>query len=388
MIGKAVELFYDPINSKGMGGNQGEMSSRQLAFLLGMIKRHKPEKIVEIGVAEGGTTVAILNCLAMLDLEADVFSIDLLENLYRDENKKTGYKIERCNALQSGKLNHTLYTGKYAAECIESIGQEIDFLVLDTVHRLPGEFLDFLACFPFLKQGCVVVLHDTTLNHYTNNLNGFATKLLFDVVAAEKFLDVDDEEIKAGIGAFILTDDTNKYIQNVFSALTVTWSYLPTNRELELYRELYSRYYEPGNLELFNLAVQLNQKTLSSANTLDWEHFLTIYQWIGKMRTKRVYIYGYGNFGRQFYHILSELGDIKLGGYIISDDQNKIAGVKNLYYLSEMKLDEENDIVLIGVGSSLQSIICENLLKRGIKQYLLPPQAAYAYLSRNQEFTM
>ena len=41
---------------------------------------------------------------------------------------------------------------------------DIDFIIIDTVHFMPGEFLTFLTALPQLKDGCIVVLHDIHLN--------------------------------------------------------------------------------------------------------------------------------------------------------------------------------------------------------------------------------
>ena len=169
-----TEPFYEPVNIlKQLSGEYtAEMSEEQSAFLCGLLKKYRPNKIVEIGVAAGGTTAVMLNCIALLGLEAELFSIDLSENFYRDSDKKTGYLAEECKTILKRKFEHTVYTGRYAVEYIDDIGEDIDFLVLDTVHSMPGEILDFLAYCPHLKTGCVVVMHDISLNHFIDNTDG------------------------------------------------------------------------------------------------------------------------------------------------------------------------------------------------------------------------
>ena len=79
------EMFLEPkkILDKIAQG-ESEMTEWQLGFLCGLIKQKKPKKILEIGVAAGGTTAVILNCVAQLDLDTEVFSIDINEKLYSD----------------------------------------------------------------------------------------------------------------------------------------------------------------------------------------------------------------------------------------------------------------------------------------------------------------
>ena len=196
---KAVELYYEPTELSKHLGNKAEMSITDQAFVGGLIKKFRPEKLVEVGVSAGGTTAIILNCLSMLELDTKMYSVDKSTNYYLDRAKKTGYLVDECKEIENVRKNHTLMTGKYFVEFIEEIGKEIDFLILDTAHSLPGEILDFLACFPFLKEGCIVVLHDIILNHLDNRKE-FATKLLFDTVVAEKYLNIDD----VGGGVFFL----------------------------------------------------------------------------------------------------------------------------------------------------------------------------------------
>ncbi len=125
-----VELYHEPtvILEQLSEKNKSEMTERELAFVCGLIKERRPKKIVEIGVAAGATSSVILNCISMLDLGTEMFSIDLSLYHYTDKSKKTGYLIDECMPLleQRGKKpRHTLYTGKHAVDCLEAIGEGI-----------------------------------------------------------------------------------------------------------------------------------------------------------------------------------------------------------------------------------------------------------------------
>ena len=60
-----VTLFKEPIEilDKISSDRKSEMTEWQLSFLCGLIKESRPQKLVEIGVAAGGTTAVILNCI-------------------------------------------------------------------------------------------------------------------------------------------------------------------------------------------------------------------------------------------------------------------------------------------------------------------------------------
>lgn len=380
MIKKDMELFFKPIEVFDCisDENKSEMSKGQLAFLCGLIKAYRPQKIVEIGVAAGGTTAVVLNCLSMINLDAQMISIDLSSEYYRDKSKKTGYLIDAYKNRANTEVKHTLYTGKVAVERLEEIGKDIDFLILDTVHSLPGELLDFLACYPLLKKGSIVVLHDIALNHYGSSIQRFATKLLFDTIAADKYLEIPDDNVFPNIGAFMINDDTDKYIGNIFSALTITWNYMPSEQELFLYRNFYEKYYTNDNLRLFDIAVQLNKKTLAKKaqekNELSEALFCEAFRWNKIIRNKKVYIYGCGHYGKKLQCLLEQAEEIELAGYIVSDDQEKAETDEKVYYLSEVNLEKDRDIILVGVRLPLQDEICVGLRKKGFTDYIIPSE--------------
>ena len=86
-----VKLFKEPLKIRDNLSEDGaEMSELQLSMLCGLIKEYRPQKIVEVGVAAGGTTAVILNCLSLIELDTWVYSVDLSERYYRDTSKKTG----------------------------------------------------------------------------------------------------------------------------------------------------------------------------------------------------------------------------------------------------------------------------------------------------------
>ncbi len=381
-----TELFYEPISilehlSKA---HHAEMSGSQLAFICGLLKQHKPKKIVEIGVAAGGGTAVILNCISLLHLDAEMFSVDLSVEYYRDKRKKTGYMAEEYKQHTEKPPKHKLYVGRYAVECLDEIGDDIDFLILDTVHSLPGELLDFLAYYPFLKERCIIILHDIAINHLSRHDSlEFATKVLFDTVTAEKILNLGTGNILPNIGAFMVTRDTGRNIADVFSALTLTWAYMPEARCLTLYRDLYSEYYTPNELRLFDLAVQMNRQSIEYRRDMRLREFGETCKWIGTIvenLKNRVYIYGCGEFGKKFCHILRYC-NIEVGGYIISDGEVKSDCVENIYYLSEVNLEKGKDVILVGVNIPLQEEICVQLQRQGIEEYIVPGSKICDYLS-------
>lgn len=292
-----------------------EMSHHDHSFLCGMIKHKKPKKIVEIGVAAGGTTAVIVNALSILDITCEVYSVDLSITLWSDQNKKTGYEYKRIAPhIDMKNIKHQLLLGKTIAGQIDLIGNDIDFVVIDTAHSLPGEILDFLCVLPYLSEDAVVVLHDVNLNyekaiHGTRNqvINSslsVATKLLFSTVVADKYMSMNNEELP-NIAAFSILKDTYKYITDMFYLLTLSWAYIPSEEIIKDYRTVFKRHYSEFCIKLFDISVLNNKKIWERkelAKEIEDENIIKYrfpYQEIPY--GSRVVLYGAGAVGRKIY---------------------------------------------------------------------------------------
>lgn len=241
-------------------GNQKitEMEDSEHGFLCGLIRDHRPKNIVEVGVAEGGTTAIILNCIHELSLDCTLTSIDLSERLYYDDTKETAWALKKAARLKPEAFDlskHKLVLGNVLPVWLARIPKKsIDFLILDTMHVMPGEVLDFIAAFPYLTENAVVVLHDVKYNYVSGYANGIATTVLFQSVAADRFLNNQAEY--PNIGAFQLNADTEKYMGNLFTALITTWSYLPEEKHLREYEESFAANYPAEYLRVYRQALE------------------------------------------------------------------------------------------------------------------------------------
>jgi len=249
------------------------MNEIESAFLCGMIEQFSPKKILEIGVAAGGSTAIILQTLEDIGAPYEMHSIDLRtkHEVYKDYD--VGFLVnfaKEKNLINPKGLQgeHKLHVGKYLPQIIDEIGGEIDFVILDTVHFLPGEVLDFIAMLPYLKEGAIVVLHDVALNQYKNQSvwrDACATGSLFSAVTAEKFLDFVPEDAAGNIrssypniAAFKVNQQTRDNIENVFLLLTLNWHYAPLNSEIKIYREFYKKHYSDDLINIFNEITKMN----------------------------------------------------------------------------------------------------------------------------------
>jgi predicted O-methyltransferase YrrM len=246
--------------------NEPEMTEFELFFLCGLIRDRRPQKIIEVGVAAGGTTAVLLDCLTELGMNetTELYSVDVNELFYLGAGEKTGYLAEDYKLKSHWQGKHHMYYGKYLPEVMDEIGEGVDFVILDTAHQLPGEILDFLTVFPYLKPHACVVLHDIALNHYDIHPESFATQVLLDTVVADKCIVKDSYRLYGypNIGAFITNEDTAKYMANVFHAIIITWNYMPEKSTFDLYLKSYEGCYTLELIELLEMIYELQKSTL------------------------------------------------------------------------------------------------------------------------------
>lgn len=260
------------------GGNLEDlilMTEIESAFLCGALKKFRPKKILEVGVAAGGTTSIVMQALEGTDEPCEMHSVDLRKKHWVHKTEDIGFlavyaKENNLFAPPQSELcvKNEFYLGTYLPQVIDTIGGDIDFVILDTVHFLPGEALDVLAMLPYLKDGAIVVLHDVALNQYkhqTNWRDACATGAVFSTVTGEKFLNFvpldaagNVRSFYPNIGMFQVNEQTRANIENVFLLLTLNWHYVPSGAEIKIYREFYRKHYPKELVDIFNEIVKMH----------------------------------------------------------------------------------------------------------------------------------
>ena len=233
-----------------MWGNQRE-------FLNGVVRKFKPKKILEIGVAEGGSSIIILN--AIKDIKnSHLFSIDL------STNEMIGYCVKNLFNYLSNKWS--LYTGNIPAKFMKIIGKNVEMVFIDSGHFEPGEILDFLIILPFLKEEAIIIFHDIA-NQITraggkNTRRNWAPYKIFNIIRGTKFYPSGNNILTKDIGAIKLKKNQFKYIHDYFRALGGQWDYFPEEKHIDLIRKLIKIYYDNDCLVMFEEALKFNRKFL------------------------------------------------------------------------------------------------------------------------------
>lgn len=249
------------------------MTEAESAFLCGMLKKYRPKKIVELGVAAGGSTAIILQCLEDIGQKYVMHSIDAGQKFYADKTKDTGCIIDYIkenNIIPPPPRtelcgSHTMHRRTIFSLIKDEIGDEIDFVVLDVAHIVPCETLEFLAILPYLSKNAIIVMHDVAycLQSFPEFRGSYAAGALFSAVVADKFINFTPDNVDLiytypNIGAFQVGEKTWENIENVFLTLMLCWKYWPNRQHLRAYYEIYEKNYSPECCKIFEQAMRMN----------------------------------------------------------------------------------------------------------------------------------
>ena len=304
----SVNLDYDPRNKimaklPNVSG-EPEMTPDESAFLCGLLNEIQPSKILEVGVAAGSATAIMLQCLEDGHYDYEMHSVDISTRFYRDRTRETGFLAKIAKEFLNHP-NHHIYIGRNVASCLEEIGPGIDFLIMDTVHFLPGEILDFLVILPFLRENSVVCLHDVAVSHYVPAMkNAHSCSVLFsNVTSKNKFINFTSDGKYPNIAAFQVTKETRKHIIDIFLSLILRWYYVPSNDDLSLYVKVFQSTYGRECCKIFDEAVRMN--------IASFRH--EIREKLEKIPSdSNVLLYGAGLRGYSLYPFVKELENIHI----------------------------------------------------------------------------
>jgi predicted O-methyltransferase YrrM len=154
--------FWSSVGLARQAQRKGAMQKlRELAPLIGLLKRRSPGVVVEIGTARGGTFYAWCRAAAP---DATVVSIDLAGGPfgggYTSSDvaafRRYGRADQRLHFLQDD--SHDARTRARLEEILD--GREIDFLMIDGDHTYDGVRRDFEMYAPLVGDGSPIAFHD------------------------------------------------------------------------------------------------------------------------------------------------------------------------------------------------------------------------------------
>lgn len=230
------KFILDDIEERLLGKIEGtnyqknEMTFSERAFLNGIIRKAKPNVVVEIGLSAGGSTSIILNALRD-NPAAKLYSFDYSTTWYRDvqlglegTGRKSGFLVEQI--VPSMLSQWELYTGGVPCKYFDALPKEgIDLCFIDTAHFNPGEHLNILEILPFMKKNGIIIYHDIAL-HTFYDAEGVTNCNSINTLNGKRIV-LHPEQIKGleNIGAVVLDANINNMLFPLFSNLSLPWHY-------------------------------------------------------------------------------------------------------------------------------------------------------------------
>lgn len=159
--------------------SQKSLSDENLIWICSLIEQYKPKRILEIGVSTGGSTAVYLNCINKLHLNCQLVSVDKETiALYKEGKPQVAAEVFELKEYLD-LTNFKLWKGKLIPEVIDDIGT-FDMVIMDTVHFIPGEILDFLCLKNNIHKNTIIILDDINIesrypNLYPENLNSVSS---------------------------------------------------------------------------------------------------------------------------------------------------------------------------------------------------------------------
>lgn len=250
-----------------------EMTKEERAFILQTIQTHKPKKILEVGIAAGSNSAIILDFLSRNNLfsTTKLFSCDYNTTYYRDmptyQTSSTPPYKRKSGFLVESLLPHllpywNLYTSGLVANHLDSIGNDIDLCIIDTVHTAPGEAMDLLMVLPYLSKNAVIILHDLSY-HCLSFHRANICLLVFLALSGKKSIPApygNYAPMFQNIGSCVLDECSEARIQEYFRLLSITWEYMPLEVDLRVFREFIKRHYGDNFVVYFDSIVELQRQ--------------------------------------------------------------------------------------------------------------------------------
>ena len=229
------------ITTKMIKNSEWQLGGKQPYFINGLIRKFKPKNCLEVGVANGGSSILILN--AIKDIPgSSLISLDLNNELYYNQSKKTGYRVNEYFPELTKKWK--LLTGQQPHKFLIKLNMKFDFVFLDTAHSAPGEILNFIEILPFLNENAILVLHDI-LWHFYSKIKFYPSNVyLYPVIYGNKVLLKNKNGSIGNMGAIFLYKNQEQHYLDYFFLLFAFWEYIPKDNEIKDLRIFIKNFYK------------------------------------------------------------------------------------------------------------------------------------------------
>jgi Methyltransferase domain len=205
---------------------QGGCSLGDLQFLAELVAHEQPTTVVEIGVAAGTSSAALLAALDQLPGPRVLYSIDVRPTCYFDPQRKTGAAVAEMYPTPRAQWGRAFGSdARHAA----NVGHRFDLAFIDANHHHPYPLLDVVRLAGVLKPGAWIALHDLELPRLYPQWQSHGPMWLFELWPDAKVHGQGDAE---NIGAVRLPEDLRELLAPFKALLARPWEQTPTLAEI------------------------------------------------------------------------------------------------------------------------------------------------------------
>ena len=212
---------------------QGGCSGGDAEFLLEMVAAFNPRVVLELGVASGTSSAALLFSLDQLpEGEADrlLYSGDVRRTCYFDPSRATGAAVH--DMYPKHRTTWLLDTDTDARRVRQTLPVGcVDFTFIDANHSHPWPLLDLLHISTLVRPESWIALHDVELPRLYPQFQVHGPQWLFE---AWPFNKIHGVEGSMNIGAVQLPADLERLVPMALDLLRRPWEHAPTTWDVQL----------------------------------------------------------------------------------------------------------------------------------------------------------
>lgn len=211
----------------------GGISAADAAFLAALVAALDPTIVLEIGVAAGTSSAALLYALDHLPgvIHRVLYSVDIRATCYFNAQYATGAAVAAM--YPDHRHGWVLQTGAEARHVHHNLlPGSIDLLFIDGNHGHPWPLLDVLHLAPLARGEAWIALHDLVLPRLYPQYQTFGPAWLFAAWPGEKRAGIGEAE---NIGAVRLPADLRELVPVALALLERhVWEAQPAAADVEL----------------------------------------------------------------------------------------------------------------------------------------------------------
>jgi len=201
-----------------------------LAFLVELVRVEDPTTVVEVGVAAGTSSAALLFALDLCPPGRDrrLYSVDVRPTCYFDPRRKVGSAVAEMYPHHQARWILETRVGVRTATPVIAPVAPIDLAFVDANHHHPYPLLDVLHLAPAMRAGAWIALHDIELPRLYPEFQSHGPMWLFEAWPGAKVHGEGDAE---NIGVIQVPADVRDLVPMAKALLLRPWEQTPTLEE-------------------------------------------------------------------------------------------------------------------------------------------------------------